>query len=155
MPCIPLGMGEEASSRLKMASVEQIEDAIDNRYGIRLDVMTLPAMLESVVSLRYGLGDDSHKLTYKEIGQSIGVSVERARQLEFDAIRKLRHSINERRMRERHTKFLQAEQGGWDSRLHGVRLGPVGKLYMDWKRGWLSADRAIHRLSTMDGGNKP
>ena len=47
---------------------------------------------KTVLCMRYGFGEfKGSKYTFKEIGSRFGVGSERARQLEWKALRKLRH----------------------------------------------------------------
>ncbi|MNC93903.1 RNA polymerase sigma factor SigA [compost metagenome] len=46
-----------------------------------------------VLRLRYGLADN-HERTLAEVGKELGISRERARQLEAEAMRKLRRDVS-------------------------------------------------------------
>ena len=56
--------------------LEQLLDVIDERDA-------------TILRLRYGLGDQDEPMTLKEIGKIIGLTRERVRQIEQDALRKL------------------------------------------------------------------
>jgi RNA polymerase primary sigma factor len=59
---------------------------------LRRLIGTLPSRERQVLSLRYGLRDDE-PMTLKQIGQSLGLSRERVRQLEHDALDRLRRGF--------------------------------------------------------------
>jgi RNA polymerase primary sigma factor len=52
-----------------------------------------------VLQLRFGLVDD-HQRTLEEVGKRIGVTRERIRQIEFTALRKLRHPSRSKKLRD-------------------------------------------------------
>jgi len=56
--------------------LEQLLDVIDERDA-------------TILRLRYGLGDQEEPMTLKEIGKIVGLTRERVRQIEQDALRKL------------------------------------------------------------------
>ncbi len=68
---------------------EQIEGVLD----------TLSAREEKVLRLRFGL-DDGRSRTLEEVGQFFGVTRERIRQIEAKALRKLRHPMRSKRLRD-------------------------------------------------------
>ncbi len=68
---------------------EQLEDVLD----------TLSSREEKVLRLRFGL-DDGRSRTLEEVGQHFGVTRERIRQIEAKALRKLRHPMRSKRLRD-------------------------------------------------------
>jgi RNA polymerase primary sigma factor len=58
--------------------------------ALRAAVATLPPRERELIALRYGLDDGQHR-TLEEVGGIFGVSRERVRQIEVEALRKLRH----------------------------------------------------------------
>ncbi len=68
---------------------EQLEDVLD----------TLSPREEKVLRLRFGL-DDGRSRTLEEVGQYFGVTRERIRQIEAKALRKLRHPMRSKRLRD-------------------------------------------------------
>ena len=52
-----------------------------------------------VLQLRFGL-DDGHARTLEEVGREFGLTRERIRQIEVQALRKLRHPSRSRKLRE-------------------------------------------------------
>jgi len=49
----------------------------------------------TILRLRYGLDEDAEPMTLKQIGEQIGLTRERVRQLERDALKKLRETLEE------------------------------------------------------------
>lgn len=76
-------------------SLQVIEESIDSeiiRNALEEGISTLPEREQFVIRAHYGLlADDDKEYTLAEIGQMKSVSVERVRQIEARAIRKLRH----------------------------------------------------------------
>ncbi len=68
---------------------EQLEDVLD----------TLTPREEKVLRLRFGL-DDGRPRTLEEVGQHFGVTRERIRQIEAKALRKLRHPMRSKRLKD-------------------------------------------------------
>ena len=65
---------------------------------LRAVIETLPAREEKVLRLRYGL-DDGNPMTLQEIAVKFGITRERIRQIEADALKKLRHPSRARKLR--------------------------------------------------------
>ena len=59
---------------------------------------TLTPREEKVIKMRFGVGDGSER-TLEEVGQSLGVTRERIRQIEAKALHKLRHASRSRNLR--------------------------------------------------------
>jgi RNA polymerase primary sigma factor len=59
---------------------------------------TLTPREEQVIKMRFGVGDGSER-TLEEVGQSLGVTRERIRQIEAKALHKLRHPSRSRKLR--------------------------------------------------------
>ncbi len=68
---------------------EQLEDVLD----------TLTSREEKVLRLRFGL-DDGRSRTLEEVGQYFGVTRERIRQIEAKALRKLRHPMRSKQLKD-------------------------------------------------------
>ncbi len=68
---------------------EQLEEVLD----------TLTPREEKVLRLRFGL-DDGRSRTLEEVGQYFGVTRERIRQIEAKALRKLRHPMRSKRLKD-------------------------------------------------------
>ena len=68
---------------------EQLEDVLD----------TLTEREEKVLRLRFGL-DDGRARTLEEVGQNFGVTLERIRQIEAKALRKLRHPSRSKKLKD-------------------------------------------------------
>jgi RNA polymerase sigma factor (sigma-70 family) len=72
----------------------QMENAIENTLE------TLTSREQKVIQMKTGLGDYSREYTYNEIGQVLGISIERTRQIHQKALRKLRHPSRAESLRE-------------------------------------------------------
>jgi RNA polymerase primary sigma factor len=72
---------------------ELLKEHIDNVLA------SLPARERRVIELRFGLGDGCSR-TLDEVGQEVGVTRERIRQIVQKALRKLRHPKHSRKLRE-------------------------------------------------------
>ncbi|MBL7200951.1 MAG: sigma-70 family RNA polymerase sigma factor, partial [Anaerolineae bacterium] len=107
-----LGPAEAASGELLR---EQVHNALDQ----------LSRREREVLEMRFGLKDgQSH--TLEEVGQAFGVTHERIRQIEAKALRKLRHPIRSRELREQvHTALDMAET---IDRLSGIRSALLQEL---------------------------
>lgn len=70
-----------------------LEQALECNYAEEANqiLKALPARAERILRLRFGLGvDEEH--TLDEIGAEFGLTRERIRQIEIDALQKLRNS---------------------------------------------------------------
>ncbi len=73
-------------------------DAVMNEQ-METVLKTLTEREETVLRLRYGIGD-GYQRTLEEVGNRFGVTRERVRQIETKALRKLRHPIRSRKLRD-------------------------------------------------------
>lgn len=71
----------------------------ENKQNLMAVLETLSDREKMIIVQRFGL-DDGRAKTLEEIGQEIGVTRERIRQIEAKALRKLRHPIREKMLRE-------------------------------------------------------
>jgi RNA polymerase primary sigma factor len=100
----PLGEEQESTLGSLIADTE-LEPPVEaaSRELLRKDVATALAGLtereQRVLSLRYGLADGQHR-TLEEVGKVIGMTRERARQIEAEALRRLRSSETWRHLRD-------------------------------------------------------
>jgi RNA polymerase primary sigma factor len=101
---MPVGEEQENTLGALIADAEQeppLESA--SRELMRRDVaMALEELTEReqrVLNLRYGLSDGQHR-TLEEVGKAIGMTRERARQIEAEAMRRLRSSDRWRHLRD-------------------------------------------------------
>jgi RNA polymerase primary sigma factor len=72
---------------------ELLREAVADTLGTLLD------RERRVLELRYGI-EDGRARTLEEIGRELGVTRERIRQIEGEAIRKLRHPSRSRRLKD-------------------------------------------------------
>jgi len=97
-------IGDEGDSTLADLVADDLgpgpaEQAEDSVFGQALDRSLserLTPREAAVLRLRYGLSDN-HERTLAEVGKELGISRERARQLEAEAMRKLRRDTSFRR----------------------------------------------------------
>jgi RNA polymerase primary sigma factor len=91
----PVGEDTELGDLLQQADEQSPLDAVEDamlRHEIGQAVMeVLDARERRVVALRYGLGS-GHAMSLRDVGKVMGLSGERVRLIEREALRKLRHS---------------------------------------------------------------
>lgn len=81
-----LGPMDAASRELLKEQMQDVLDSLSERE-------------RKVLKLRFGLAD-GHSRTLEEVGEEFGVTRERIRQIEAKALRKLRHPIRSRKLRD-------------------------------------------------------
>lgn len=94
-------IGDEGDSTLADLVADDLgpgpaEQAEDTVFGQALDRSLAERLTQreaDVLRLRYGL-TDNHERTLAEVGKELGISRERARQLEAEAMRKLRRDVS-------------------------------------------------------------
>lgn len=69
---------------------ERLLEQIDLRQGLEKALLRLTPREERVIRLRFGLADSTPG-SLREVGETMGITAERIRQIEMKAIRKLRH----------------------------------------------------------------
>ncbi len=69
------------------------------RFEVEQALNSLAPRERRVLQLRFGLVDD-HQRTLEEVGNRIGVTRERIRQIEARALRKLRHPSRSKKLRD-------------------------------------------------------
>jgi RNA polymerase primary sigma factor len=92
----PVGEGDTASYGDLFASdektpAEQVEVDLTER-ALHQAVGELPAREQQILKLRYGLNGDTDPKSLEEIGRILGITRERVRQVEADALRRLAES---------------------------------------------------------------
>jgi RNA polymerase primary sigma factor len=99
-------IGEEGGSHLgdlvaDKGATSPLDAALVSMLRIEVeDVLnTLTPRERRVLQLRFGL-IDAHELTLQEVGQRLGVTRERIRQIETKALRKLRHPSRSQKLRD-------------------------------------------------------
>jgi RNA polymerase primary sigma factor len=99
-------IGDEGDSHLGDFIEDQTSPAPSDAASYQLmkeqlnDVLyTLSDREARVLQLRFGL-EDGRSRTLEEVGAAFGVTRERIRQIEAKAIRKLRHPMNSRKLRD-------------------------------------------------------
>jgi len=84
---------QDALAPAEAAAFELLKEQLD-------DVLeTLTPREKKVLKLRFGL-DDGRSRTLEEVGQIFGVTRERIRQIEAKALRKLRHPMRSKRLKD-------------------------------------------------------
>jgi RNA polymerase primary sigma factor len=76
---------------------EAVEDTMETEE-MRRRLEELPAREREIIRLRFGLGDEE-PLTLAEIGERLGITRERARQIEIQAIQRMRNPQSAQRKR--------------------------------------------------------
>jgi RNA polymerase primary sigma factor len=91
----PVGEDTELGDLLEQAEEQSPLDAVEDamlRHEIGQAVMNvLDSRERRVIALRYGLGN-GHAMSLRDVGKVMGLSGERVRLIEREALRKLRHS---------------------------------------------------------------
>jgi RNA polymerase primary sigma factor len=91
----PVGEDTELGDLLEQADAQSPLDAVEDamlRDEIGQAVMNvLDSRERRVIALRYGLGN-GHAMSLRDVGKQMGLSGERVRLIEREALRKLRHS---------------------------------------------------------------
>ena len=80
------GATDVVADRMRREQIEHVLASLDGRE-------------QRVLRLRFGL-DDGHARTLEEVGREFGLTRERIRQIEVQALRKLRHPSRSRKLRE-------------------------------------------------------
>jgi len=70
-----------------------IDFASWEKAGLGEVIDTLPGREAGIVRMRYGLAPIEHPMTLREIGRELGISRERVRQLEHQAVKRLREKL--------------------------------------------------------------
>ena len=81
-----LGPADQASRQLLKEQMQDVLEGLSDRE-------------REVLELRFGLNDGQAR-TLEEVGLTFGVTRERIRQIEAKALRKLRHPIRSRKLRD-------------------------------------------------------
>ncbi len=100
----PYGEDEEAEfgAFIEDETAEKPYDVVQNlmlQEKIESALATLSPREARVIRMRYGL-DRQHELTLEEVGEKFGLTRERIRQIELQALRRLRHPSRARTLRE-------------------------------------------------------
>ena len=90
-------IGEFIEDRTAVSPVDAVSDVRLREQTLEL-LHCLSAREERVLKMRFGLENGTER-TLEEVGQSFGVTRERVRQIESDALRKLRHSARFRELK--------------------------------------------------------
>jgi RNA polymerase sigma factor (sigma-70 family) len=87
-------VGDLLADEADVAIDEAVDGASDREMVVRL-LATLPPREQRILRRRFGIDEDyDHEHTLQEIGDELGLSRERVRQLEAMALAKLREAIN-------------------------------------------------------------
>jgi RNA polymerase primary sigma factor len=95
----PVGRGEGVLQDIVADDTQPGSDALAQRLreqgDLRQLLAALPANEQSVIRLRFGLGDEA-PMTLEAIGQRMGLTRERIRQIEASGLRRLRDRLRDR-----------------------------------------------------------
>ncbi|MBI2822259.1 MAG: RNA polymerase sigma factor RpoD [Acidobacteria bacterium] len=91
-------LGDFIKDRKAVSPVEAVLDS-DLKSQVASVLETLSAREAQVIRMRFGIGDDTER-TLEEVGQKFAVTRERIRQIEKQALRKLRRSGQFRKLKE-------------------------------------------------------
>ena len=95
---------------MQVVSLDEVEEPVglpdpageyeleERRAIVRSELDKLPFRLKRALELRYGF-KDGHERTWEQVGEALGVTRERARQLIAEAVKSLQHPVHARRMR--------------------------------------------------------
>jgi RNA polymerase primary sigma factor len=87
-------LGELIEDREQKGLLENIIDQ-EESLEVREVLATLTPREEKVIRMRFGI-EEEEEYTLEEVGQSFGLTRERIRQIEKEALSKLRHPIQQR-----------------------------------------------------------
>jgi len=91
-------LGDYVEDKLSV-SVEENGILLDRKSSIEKVLNTLTPKESSVIKLRFGI-DIGYSMTLQEIGEEFGVTRERIRQIEVNALNKLKHPTRKEKLRE-------------------------------------------------------
>lgn len=82
--------------------VESDAESVENQVAVKLRNQTLRRVIESTLRVkearvilgRYGLGDDGVERTLRELGEELGLTHERVRQIELEALEVLKSTLS-------------------------------------------------------------
>jgi RNA polymerase primary sigma factor len=90
-------LGDLIEDREVVSPLQRVSDQVLSDVA-RQELANLTPREEKVLRLRFGIGERTDH-TLEEVGQSFSVTRERIRQIEAQALRKLRHPARSRRLR--------------------------------------------------------
>jgi len=85
---------------------ERAEDPVERigrerlREAVGILLSSLDTRERKILGWRFGFGEDGDTVTLSEVGRRLGISRERARQIEYSALCRLRHRVGVERLRE-------------------------------------------------------
>ena len=97
VPLTVTGADGQEYDRPDLPSVQPVDGTRLMAEAVRVAVAQLPPREARVVALRFGL--DGEEATLEETGRCVGLSRERVRQLEAQAVERLRKALGARRRR--------------------------------------------------------
>ena len=115
----PINCDDKSLTDLLLVETMDLDAAIDAKRLVKFAFAGITAREERVLRLRHGFGD-SEGDTYREIASQLGITVERGRQIELAAYRKIRRRLKNSKL------LTSAEMERLRKKPAAARVGRLG-----------------------------